>query len=55
MAERIYYEAKPTPIGPDARQELVDGIDRKGTLHAIQNLSILGMALSRIPSEPYRR
>lgn len=83
MAERIDYEVKPTPIGPDAHQELerllqglhehgvlrfannvvraqtpltqvlVDGIGKEGTLNTIQNLSIIGMALSRIPPEEF--
>src|SRR5690554_145973 len=83
MAERIDYEVKPTPIGPDAHQELerllqglheqgvlrfandlvrsqtelaqvlVDGLGKESTLNAIQNLSILGMALARIPPEDF--
>lgn len=83
MAEPITYDVKPTPIGPDAREELdrllqslhergilrfandivcaqtqiakvlVDGIGKEGTMNAIQNLSILGMALSRIPPEEF--
>ncbi|MEH6389624.1 MULTISPECIES: DUF1641 domain-containing protein [Pseudomonas] len=83
MAERLNYNVKPTPIGPDAHQELdrllqsmhehgvlrfandlvcsktdlahvlVGGLSKDGTLNAIQNLSILGMALSRIPPEQF--
>ncbi|HBT32202.1 MAG TPA: hypothetical protein DEB15_04900 [Pusillimonas sp.] len=83
MAERIDYKVQPTPLGPDAHQELerllqslheqgilrfandlvrsqtqlaqvlVDGIGKEGTLNAIQNLSILGMALSRIAPEEF--
>src|SRR5690554_1471984 len=83
MAERIDYDVKPTPIGPDAHQELerllqglhehgvlrfannvvraqtplthvlVDGLGKEGTLNAIQNLSIIGMALSRIPPDEF--
>jgi|SRR5690606_571382 len=83
MAKPINYEVKPTPIGPDAHEELdtllqslhergvlrfandlvcaqtdiakvvVDGLGKQGTLNAIQNLSILGMALSRIPPEDF--
>lgn len=34
-------------------QELVKGLEKEGTLNAIQNLSILGMALSRIPPEEF--
>ena len=34
-------------------QVLLDGIGKEGTLNAIQNLSILGMALSRIPPEEF--
>ncbi|HCL76839.1 DUF1641 domain-containing protein [Stutzerimonas nitrititolerans] len=34
---------------------LIDGLSKEGSLNAIQNLSILGMALSRIPpSEFYK-
>ena len=85
MAERLDYDVKPTPIGPDAREELdtlletlhqrgvlrfandlagshdrllkvlVDGMSKEGSLNAIQNLSILGMALSRIePAQFYK-
>lgn len=32
---------------------LVGGLSKPGTLNAIQNLSILGMALSRIPPEQF--
>lgn len=32
---------------------LVDGLGKQGTLNAVQNLSILGMALSRIPPEEF--
>ncbi|TWI49244.1 uncharacterized protein YjgD (DUF1641 family) [Pseudomonas duriflava] len=32
---------------------LVDGLNKEGTLNAIQNISILGMALSRIPPEQF--
>ncbi|MVW78279.1 DUF1641 domain-containing protein [Bordetella sp. 02P26C-1] len=83
MAERIDHDVKPTPIGPDAREELerllqslheqgmlrfandvvsakspvlkvlLDGLGKQATLNAIQNLSILGMALSRIPPEEF--
>lgn len=83
MAERIEYDVKPTPIGPDAHQELerlleglheqgvlrfannvvrsqsplahvlIEGIGKEGTLNVIQNLSILGMALSRIPPDEF--
>ena len=83
MAERIDYDVKPTPIAPDAHQELerllqglhehgvlrfannvvraqtplthvlVDGIGKEGTLNTIQNLSIMGMALSRIPPDEF--
>jgi uncharacterized protein YjgD (DUF1641 family) len=83
MAERIDHDVKPTPIGPDASEELArllqglheqgilrfannvvraktpiakvvaDGLGKEGTLNAIQNLSILGMALSRIPPEEF--
>lgn len=79
MAKPIDHDVKPTPIGPDAHEELerllqslhdrgvlrfandvvcaqtdiakvlVDGLGKEGSLNAIQNLSILGMALSRIP------
>ena len=34
-------------------QVLIDGIGKEGTLNAIQNLSILGMALSRIPPDEF--
>lgn len=34
-------------------QVVVDGVGKEGTLNAIQNLSILGMALSRIPPEEF--
>lgn len=85
MAEPIDYDVKPTPIGPDAREELdrllqslheggvlrfandlvssksevtkvlVDGLNQEGSLNAVQNLSILLMALSRIePGEFYK-
>ncbi len=83
MAKPIDYEVKPTPIGPDAHDELqtllqslhergvlrfandvvcaqtdiakvlVDGLGKQGTLNAIQNVSILGMALSRVPPEDF--
>lgn len=83
MAKPIDYDVKPTPIGPDAREELerllqslhergvlrfandvvcaqtqiakvlVDGLGKQGAMDAIQNLSILGMALSRIPPEEF--
>lgn len=83
MAEPIDYDVKPTPIGPDAHEELqrllqslheqgvlrlandmvraksqvasvlVEGLGKEGTLNAIQNVSILGMALSRIPPEEF--
>lgn len=79
MAERIDYDVKPTPTGPDAREELdrllntlhetgalrfandlagssgavsevlVKGLGKEETLNAIQNISVLFMALSRIP------
>lgn len=32
---------------------LLDGLGKQGTLNAIQNVSILGMALSRIPPEDF--
>ncbi|HLT98244.1 MAG TPA: DUF1641 domain-containing protein [Burkholderiaceae bacterium] len=32
---------------------VVNGLSKQGTLNAIQNLSILGMALSRIPPEDF--
>ncbi|MFK4136877.1 DUF1641 domain-containing protein [Pseudomonas luteola] len=32
---------------------LVDGLNKEGTLNAIQNMSILAMALSRIPPEQF--
>lgn len=32
---------------------LIDGLGKEGTLNAIQNLSILGMALSRIPPDEF--
>lgn len=32
---------------------LVDGLNKEGTLNAIQNLSVLAMALSRIPPEQF--
>ncbi|UAW97110.1 DUF1641 domain-containing protein [Halopseudomonas nanhaiensis] len=85
MAEPIDYDVKPTPIGPDAHEELerllqslheggvlrfandlvssksevtkvlVDGLNQEGSLNAVQNLSILLMALSRIePGEFYK-
>jgi len=83
MAKPITYDVKPTPIGPDAHEELarllqslhekgvlrlandvvrsqeqlakvlIDGVGKEGTMNAIQNLSILGMALSRIPPETF--
>ena len=83
MAERIDYNVKPTPMGPDAHQELerllqslhehgvlrfandvvcsktqlahvlVGGLEKEGTLNVIQNLSVLAMALSRIPPEQF--
>lgn len=83
MAERIDYDVKPTPMGPDAHQELerllqslhehgvlrfandvvcaktelaqvlVGGLEKEGTLNVIQNLSVLAMALSRIPPEQF--
>jgi uncharacterized protein YjgD (DUF1641 family) len=83
MAERIDHDVKPTPLGPDAHEELerllqslheqgvlrfandvvsaksqvlkilIDGLGKEGSLNAIQNLSILGMALSRIPPEEF--
>ncbi len=34
-------------------QVLVNGLNQQGTLNALQNLSILGMALSRIPPEEF--
>ena len=40
---------------PQIAKVLVDGLSKEGTLNAIQNVSILGMALSRIePSDFYR-
>lgn len=83
MAKPIDYEVKPTPIGPNAHEELerllqslhergvlrfandvvraqtdiaqvlVNGLGKQGTMNAIQNISILGMALSRIPPEDF--
>src|SRR5690606_27802927 len=32
---------------------LVDGLSKEGSLNAIQNISILGMALSRIPPNQF--
>ncbi|WP_053213742.1 DUF1641 domain-containing protein [Pseudomonas sp. Q12-87] len=34
---------------------LVDGLNKEGTLNVIQNLSILAMALSRVPPEDFYR
>lgn len=34
-------------------QVLVDGMGKEGTLNTIQNLSIIGMALSRVPPEEF--
>lgn len=34
-------------------QVLVNGLGKEGTLNAIQNLSVLGMALSRIPPDDF--
>ena len=83
MAERIDYDVKPTPTGPDANEELqrliqslhekgvlrfannvvqaqeplakvlVEGLGKQATLNAIQNVSILAMALSQIPPEQF--
>lgn len=37
----------------DIAKVLVEGLGNQGTLNAIQNVSILGMALSRIPPEDF--
>lgn len=37
----------------DVAKVLVNGLGKEGTMNAIQNVSILGMALSRIPPEDF--